>query len=216
MDGLGIRPPLVEMGARLARTGYIVLVPDLYYRAGAYGPFDPKEVFAARENFGTIMGRVYGTTDNRRAAQDAASFLAYLDTRSDIAGKKIGTFGYCMGGAIALTIAGTYPDRVAAAASFHGGSLAIDSELSPHLLASKIKARIYIGVADKDEYYPPEMHARFEKALMDGGVHFLSEFYPGALHGWTQTDFPLYHEAAAERHWRALIDLFDETLKGPR
>ena len=130
-----------------------------------------------------------------------------------MAGKKIGTTGYCMGGGMAIAAAGTYPDRIAAAASFHGGNLANDTELSPHLLAPKIKARVYIGVADQDNSYPPEMAERFEKALRDAHVDFLSEFYAGAKHGWTMPDFPIYDAPAAERHWQALADLFGETLK---
>lgn len=114
---------------------------------------------------------------------------------------------------MALAIAGTYPDRIAAAASFHGGNLASDSEFSPHLLASKIKARVYIGVADNDNSYPPEMGERLQAKLREAGVEFVSAFYPGALHGWTQKDFPIYNEPAAERHWRDLITLFSETLR---
>jgi len=212
MDGLAIRPPLLDMGERLSKAGFVVLLPDMFYRAGPYAPLDPKLVLAgpeARKALGPLMT----STDNRRAAEDAGAFLAYLDTRSDVAGTKVGVVGYCMGGAIALTVAGTYPGRVAAAASFHGGNLATDSELSPHRLAQHIKAQVYLGVADKDSSYPPEMAERLEKVLTEAGVRFQSELYPGALHGWTQTDFPIYDEAAAERHWRALTGLFDSVLK---
>jgi len=173
---------------------------------------DPKQVFA-QPDFRAAMAKYFGSTDNRRTAQDTAAFIAYIDTRSDVAGKKIGVTGYCMGGGMAITVAGTYPDRIAAAASFHGGNLATDSELSPHLVAPKIKGRVYIGVADQDNSYPPAMAERFEKALRDAHVDFESEFYPGAKHGWTMPDFPIYDEAAAERHWQALSDLFHETLK---
>ena len=137
MDGLGIRPTLLEMGQRLANGGYVVLLPDLYYRAGAYEPLDPKAVFASGDVRGAI-DRLYQTTGNHRAAEDTEAFLALIDSRSDVAGRKIGTTGYCMGGGISLTVAGTYPDRIAAAASFHGGNLAGDTDQSPHLLAPKI------------------------------------------------------------------------------
>jgi carboxymethylenebutenolidase len=211
VDGLAIRPSVLEAGQRLADGGFVVLVPDSFYRMGPYAPLDPKAVFA-QPDVRTALAHMFAATNNRLAAKDAAAYLAYLDTRSDVKGKKVGTTGYCMGGGMALTTAGTYPDRIAAAASFHGGGLANDTELSPHLLADTIKARVYIGVAANDASYPPEMGARLEKALQEAGVAYVSEFYPGALHGWTQTDFPIYNEPAAERHWRVLIELFRETL----
>jgi carboxymethylenebutenolidase len=191
---------------------YLVLLPDLYYRAGAYAPLDPKAIFAAKDVRGAI-GHLLATTDNRRAAADTAAYLAYLDTRPDLAGPKIGTTGYCMGGGISLTVAGAYPDRIAAAASFHGGNLATDSELSPHLSAPSIKARIYVAGADQDNSYPPEMAQRLAAALTEAGVSHVCEIYEGALHGWTMTDFPIYNEPAAERHWRELFSLFAETLR---
>jgi carboxymethylenebutenolidase len=211
MDGLGIRPTLFEMGQRLASHGYLVLVPDLFYRAGHYEPLDPKEVFASSDARAAI-GHLFASTDNRRAGQDTEAFLAYLDSREDVVGAKVGTTGYCMGGAISLTAAGTYPDRIAAAASFHGGNLATDSELSPHRLAPAIAARVYVAGADQDNSYPPEMAARLDQALSEAGVDHRCEIYPGALHGWTMADFPVYNEAAAERHWDELVALFADTL----
>src|SRR5579859_30242 len=210
MDGLGIRPTLLDMGQRLADAGYVVLLPDLYYRAGPYEPLDPKVVFGSGDVRGAI-GHLYPTTGNRPAAADTEAFLALIDSRSDVAGTKIGTTGYCMGGGISLTVAGTYPDRIAAAASFHGGNLATDNEDSPHLLAPKIKARVYVAGADQDGSYPPEMGVRLDKALTDAKVDHRCEIYPGALHGWTMADFPIYNEPAAERHWTELIALFKAT-----
>jgi len=211
MDGLAIRPTLFEMAQRLADGGYLVLLPDLFYRAGPYEPLEPKKVFATGD-VRAALAHLFGSTDNRRAAEDTGAFLAWLDTRGDVAGSKVGTTGYCMGGAISLTVAGTYPDRVAAAASFHGGNLATDSEMSPHLLAPKMKGRIYVAGADQDGSYPPEMAERLETALSDAGVDHRCEIYPGALHGWTMADFPIYNEAAAERHWSELLALFKVTL----
>ncbi|HEY1651990.1 MAG TPA: dienelactone hydrolase family protein [Acidimicrobiales bacterium] len=211
MDGLGIRPTLFEMGQRLADYGYVVLLPDLFYRAGPYEALDPKKVFASGDVRAAI-GHLFASTDNRRAGEDTEAFLAYLEGRDDVAGTKVGTTGYCMGGAISLTAAGTYPDRVAAAASFHGGNLAADSDLSPHRLAPHMAGRIYVAGADNDDSYPPEMAARLEKALSDADVDHRCEIYPGALHGWAMSDFPVFNEAAAERHWDELAALFADTL----
>jgi carboxymethylenebutenolidase len=211
MDGLGIRPVLHDMCERIANDGYVVLLPDMFYRAGPYEPLDPKAVFAMGD-IRKALAHLFGSTDNERAAQDTGAFLACLDSRADVLGSRVGTTGYCMGGAMSLCAAGTYPDRIAAAASFHGGSLATDLPQSPHLLAPKMKGFIYVAGADQDQSYPPEMHDRLEKALADAGVPHRCEIYPGALHGWTMADFPIYKEDAAERHFRELRALFAQRL----
>ena len=211
MDGLAIRPCLVEMAARLAGNGYVVLLPDMFYRFGPYAPLVPKEVF--QTDFRAVVGPMMATTDNHKAAEDTAAFIAYLDTRADVAGAKIGTVGFCMGGGMALTAAGTYPDRVAAAASFHGGRLATDLPVSPHLLAPKIRGEVYVAGADNDATYPIDMAERLERALGDAGVRHVCEIYPAAAHGWMKPDFPVHDEAAAERGWREMLALFARNLK---
>lgn len=212
MDGLGIRSALFDMAQRLADAGFVVLLPDLFYRSGPHEPLDVAAVFASGDVRSAIGPRM-SSTDNRRAAHDTAAFLDLLDGRSDVAGTAVGVTGYCMGGGISLTVAATYPDRIAAAASFHGGSLATDTELSPHLLVDQIKGRVYIAAADHDGSYPPEMAARLCESLMAASVDHRHELYVGAAHGWTMTDFPVYDETAAERHWDELIALFDERLR---
>jgi carboxymethylenebutenolidase len=212
MDGLAIRPALFEMGQRMADGGYVVLLPDLFYRAGPYEALEPAKIFAAG-NIREALAPLFASTDPVRAAQDTAAYLDYLDSRDDVAGEKVGVTGYCMGGAVALTVAATYPERIVAAASFHGGNLATDAETSPHLLAPRIKARVLVAGADQDAHYPPEMEARLDQALTEAGVDHVCVIYPGALHGWTMTDFPIYNPDAAERHWRELFALFDATLR---
>lgn len=210
MDGAGIRPTLVEMGQRLADDGYVVLVPDLFYRSGPYGPFVPKELF--KSGFREVVGPLMAATGNHKAAEDTAAFLAYLDTRSDVAGRKLGAVGFCMGGGMAIAAAGTYPDRFGAVASFHGGNLATDLPTSPHLLAPRLQAEVYIGAADNDGSYPPAMAERMEKALSDAGVRYTAETYAGVHHGWMKPDFPVYDHDAAERGWVKLLDLFKRNL----
>ena len=209
MDGGGIRPALIEMAQRLAGAGYVVLLPDLFYRFGPYGPLVPKEVFAA--DVRAILGPMMATTGNDKAAEDTEAFLAYLDGRADVAGAADGAVGFCMGGGMALAAAGTYPDRFAAVASFHGGNLATDAPTSPHLFAQTLKAEIYIAAAQNDRSYPPEMAERFEQALAHAGVRYRAETYPAA-HGWMKPDFPVYDHAAAERGWTEMLALFGRTL----
>ena len=208
MDGLAIRPALFAMAQRLADGGYVVLLPDLFYRAGPYAPLDPQAVFAAG-SARAVIGPLMASTDRTRAAQDTAAFLACLDARGEVAPGGVGAVGYCMGGGIALAVAAAYPDRFAAIAAFQ----ATDEADSPHLLAPNIKARVYVGGADQDASYPPEMAERLDQALTSAGLEHLCEIYPGAAHGWTMADFPIYNEAAAERHWQVLFDLLANTLK---
>ena len=211
MDGIGIRPSLLEMGQRLADGGYLVLMPDLYYRFGPYAPLDPK----ALAEGGSVMeaiGLMFATTSPHKAAADTVGFLAWLDTRPDVRGKGIGLTGYCMGGAMSLTVAGEYPDRIAAAASFHGGGLVTDQPDSPHLSARKAKGRLTIAHAVEDRHCPPEMITALDEALDEAGVDYRSDVYEGALHGWTMPDSPIYNHDAAERHWDALFALLKGAL----
>ncbi len=211
MDAFGVRPVLVAMAQRLADMGYVVLLPDLYYRLGPSTPIDPQAVFSSGDVRGALAPYM-ASTDNQRAAADTAAFLEYLSGRADVSDSKVGVTGYCMGGGMALTVAGTYPERIGAAASFHGGALATDSDMSPHLLADRIAGRVYVGAADHDGSYPPAMALRLCEALMAAGVHHQHEWYAGVLHGWTMADFPIYHHDAAERHWDRLGVLFGESL----
>ena len=212
MDAFGMRPTIIEMGRRLASDGYVVLVPDLFYRAGEYGPLDPTAAFSSGDVMGAL-GQIRGTTDNRRAAVDSEAFLDYLASRDDVEGTRVGLTGYCMGGAVALTVAGTYPDRVAAVGAFHTGGVITDSELSPHRVAPNITATVYLGGADYDPGYTPEIAAEFDELLTNAGVAHRSEIYPDARHGYTMKDFPVYDENANERHWRELESLFARALK---
>ena len=209
MDAGGIRPAVLDMAQRLAGAGYVVLVPDLFYRYGPYGPFVPREVFAG--DFRAILGPLMATTGNDKAADDTEALLAYLDTRNDVAGRKVGAVGFCMGGGMAISAAGTYPDRFAAVASFHGGNLATDAPTSPHLFAPELQAEIYVAAAENDRSYTPEMAERLEKALVQAGVRYSTDTYPAA-HGWMMPDFPVYDHAAAERGWVEMLALFDRNL----
>jgi carboxymethylenebutenolidase len=210
-DAGGIRPAIVEMAERLAGAGFVVLLPDLFYRFGAYGPLVPAEVF--KGDVAAILGPLMASTDNARVAADTGSFLAYLDTRSDIAG-RFGAVGFCMGGGMALTAGATYGDRFGAVSSFHGGNLASDDPMSPHRMVSGLKSEVYIAAAEHDDFYPPAMAAKLEDALQQAGVRHRSETYAGAAHGWMVPDFPVFNEEAAERGWTEMTMFFDRALRG--
>lgn len=209
MDAFGPRPALDDMAERLAGEGYSVLVPDLFYRAGAYGPFDAKTAFSDEKTKAELMGLIGGATQDMTIA-DGGAFLEAL-AGEGITG-PIGTVGYCMGGARALNAAAAYPDRIAAAASFHGGNLASDAADSPHRKAASIKARVYVGTAGVDRSFPPEQSARLAEALRTAEVDHVLENYVGMAHGWCVPDHGVYDKAGAERHWQRLTSFFGEAL----
>lgn len=211
-DGPGMRPVMHEMAARLAAAGYAVLLPDLFYRAGRYDPIDPRIVWgdpALRAHHRTTYME---TATPANAMSDTRAILDALPALPAVAQGPIGITGYCMGGRLALVAAGTFPDRIAVAASYHGGGLATDGPDSPHLLAPKVAAKIYVAGAIEDGNFTDEQKAMLEQALTDAKVDHLIETYP-AHHGWVPRDMPAYDAVESEHHWQTLIPLMDGVFK---
>ena len=209
MDAFGIRPDFDSMAQRLASAGYFVAVPNLYYRSGEFAPFDPHEVAkegAERVRFKGMIASIDGT----RVMRDTAAVIRWLDGSPDARSDHIGAVGYCMGGGYALSAAGTYPERVRVAASFHGGSLATDKPDSPHRLAGRMRARVYVGVAAIDPSFTIDQQARLEEALRAAGVDYTLETYEGARHGFAVNGHLAYDRDAADRHWARLLLLLQE------
>lgn len=211
MDAMAVRPDLKSMAQRLASEGYLVALPNLFYRSGPQPPVDP----AAFVTPGPERDRVFGliqSIDQAKVMRDTAALLAVLDLEPAAKAHRIGTVGYCMGGGYALGAAGTYPERVAAAASFHGARLAVEAPDSPHLLAPKMAAVVYVGVAGIDPMFSAEEQDRLRTALDTALLDYIMEVYPEVRHGFSVTGHPVYNEAASERHWTELLALFSRTL----
>jgi carboxymethylenebutenolidase len=211
MDAFGVRPNLFSMAQRLSSHGYVVAVPNLYHRTGPFEPFDPKAVTTEGPERTRFQGMIR-SIDGSKVMADTKEVLAHLEGRSNVAPGLVGTLGYCMGGGYALLAAGTFPDRVAAAASFHGGSLATDRADSPHLLADKMQARLYVGVAEIDHTFDAAQQARLEDALTRAGVQYTLHVYAGAKHGFAVTGHLVYDRDASERHWNEVVQLFAGAL----
>jgi carboxymethylenebutenolidase len=209
-DAGGVRDTFRAMAQRLADLGYAVLLPNLYYRRGAYEPFDLGTVFSDPSERARLMDLARSVTE-QLVVGDTGAMLDFLATQPDVAGTKVGTTGYCMGGSFALTAAGRFPDRVVAAASFHGGQIASTAPDSPHLLAGSMRAKVYVAGAENDASFDAEQFERLSAALTEAGVDHELVTYPAA-HGFAVADNPTYDEAAAERHWQALEDLYASTL----
>lgn len=212
MDGLGPRPALFQMGERLAGHGYYVLLPDLFYRLGPYEtpPFSLFQDPVKRQHW---METYIANANQANVMRDTRAFLEFLSAQADVKQPKVGTTGYCMGGGLSLAAAAFFPDRVAAAASYHGGRLATDAPDSPHLLAPKIKARLYIAGAPEDWGVNEEVKQKLEHALTAAGVDHTLVTYEGTRHGWVPADLPMHNPPAAERHWTTLVELLDSSLK---
>jgi carboxymethylenebutenolidase len=207
MDAPGIRPALQDLAGRLASHGFAVFLPDLFYRAGPYAPIDARKVFtdpALREEH---RARFMTAT----TAQSMADIEALLDAiaRHDAAQEgPVGVVGYCMGGRLALSAAGTFGARIGVMASYHGGGMATEKPGSPHRLAPRIAARVYVAGAIEDKNFDEEQKARLITALDEAGVKATVETYP-AKHGWVPADMPAHNQAEAEHHWQTLVPLME-------
>jgi carboxymethylenebutenolidase len=213
MDVYGLRPRIEEMADRIAAAGYVVLAPNLFYRAGRAPVValpdmtDPD----ARAAFWASIRPIMAELTPERVERDGGAYLDYLE---QIATGPFAIIGYCMGARQGWRIAAAHPDRVAALGGFHAGGLVTDAPDSPHLSARRLTAELYLGHADQDGSNTPEQIATLEDALDAARVPYRSEVYEGASHGYTMSDTPAYDEAAAERHFSELFGLLERTLDG--
>ncbi len=211
MDAPGIREELYDMARRLGASGYVVLLPNLYYRAGRdtkYGP-DVLEKGSAEH---TRMRAVRTKMTIPPVMDDVAAMLAFIDGRADVKKGLVGCHGYCMSGPYALAAAARYPDRVAAAASYYGTWLVSDAVESPHLTLAKAKGELYIACAEHDELAPLPMVEELRGLFSRSGAAGELEMYPGVHHGFAFPGRWCYDKPAAERHWERLIALYRRRL----
>ena len=219
-DAFGLRPAMRDMGRRLAAAGYAVLVPNPFYRVGA-GPFYETAAnvdFNDKTTFDKIRPLMGSIGAAGAAEKDAVEFVKFLDAQPEVdKGRKIGTQGYCMGGALVFRTAATVPERIGAGASFHGGGLVTDKPDSPYTLAPKIKARMLVAIAGSDDAKQPDAKDKLRKAFDDAHVTARVEVF-AEQHGWCVPDMPvedgkpIYNQADAERAWSELLALYKSAL----
>jgi carboxymethylenebutenolidase len=218
-DAFGLRPSMRDMAKRIAADGYSVLVPNPFYRVSK-APFTNASTFSFQNP--TDMAKLRPLMASVNAAgnpeKDAAAYVGFLDAQKEVnKAKKIGTQGYCMGGPLVVRTAAALPDRIGAGASFHGGGLVTDKPDSPHLLAPKIKARMYFGVASNDDSRQPDAKDKLKEAFAAAKVAAEIEVYP-SVHGWCVPDMPMqsgapiYNKPDAERAWAKLVALYKAAL----
>ena len=211
MDGIGIRPALRAMAERIASNGFFVMLPNLYYRSGETPVLDAATTMRDPSQRDRMM-QMIRTVTPAGTMSDTRACLDHLDGEPRVKGSRVGCVGYCMGGAIALRTAATFPDRVAAAASIHGASLATDQPDSPHRLLAKVRGAVYVAVAGIDPWLQPGETDRLREALVAAGTRHEVEEYPGATHGFAAPDAPVHDRGADERHWEQILKLFRSEL----
>jgi carboxymethylenebutenolidase len=218
-DAFGLRPSMRAIGRNIAADGYSVLVPNPFYRVSK-APFTDASKFNFQnpDDMAKLRPLMASVNAPGNAEKDAAAYVAFLDAQKEVnTAKKIGTQGYCMGGALVMRTAAAMSDRIGAGASFHGGGLVTDKLDSPHLLAPKIKARMYFGIASNDDAKQPDAKVKLREAFAAAHVAAEIEVYP-AQHGWCVPDMPMrdgapiYNKVEAERAWAKLVALYRATL----
>jgi carboxymethylenebutenolidase len=210
VDIWGVRAANIAMAKRLADKGFAVLLPNVVHRysrnvPGGLEPEDEQEKQKA-------LGGLFRALTPAQMESDGMAYVDFLLAQKGVRGGKVGVVGYCFTGQMALRTAAAVPDKVAAAASFHGGFLVTDAPDSPHKQLPRVKARLYFGHAVEDTSATPEQVATLEQALRDWHGAFQNETYEGARHGWTVPGRPVYNELQAERAFEKLVELFEATL----
>jgi carboxymethylenebutenolidase len=208
----GIRESHRGMAKRLASEGYVVLLPNVFYRIGK-PPFFPWPMKMDDEKTMRSLGELRDSLPPAAMEADGKAYVDFLAKQGSVSSGAMGVVGYCFTGAMAMRFAASQPDKIAAAASFHGGRLYTDDPASPHTLLPRVKARLYFGHAIEDRSMPKEAIEQFERALASWGCKYGSETYAGAHHGWTVPDSPSYNQPQAERAFAKLTELFGATLK---
>jgi carboxymethylenebutenolidase len=213
-DGLGFRPAFAEQSKRIAERGYVVLTPNIFYRT-TKPPVFPFEPDFTNEQTLKRFAELKAPLTPDAMARDGSAYVDFLAAQPRVSRGPMGVVGFCFAGQFALRVAAARPDRIGAAASFHGGGLFTDTDQSPHLVLPSVKARLYFGHAVNDRGMPPEAITKLEEALERWGGEYESETYEGALHGWMIPGGKVYHPVQSERGFEKLIELFDETLNQP-
>jgi carboxymethylenebutenolidase len=211
-DIFGLRPAFKDMATRLAESGYAVLVINPFYRLQR-APTAPEHADFNDPATRQALMKQAGTLTALTAVSDARSFVGYLDRQPAVDRKrKMATTGYCMGGPFVMRTAATFPDRIGAGATFHGGGLVTDKPDSPHLLIPEMKARYLMAIAESDDQKEPQSKTVLRDAFAAARLSAEIEVYPGTQHGWCPPDAPVYNQTQAEKAWSRQLALFSTAL----
>jgi carboxymethylenebutenolidase len=205
----GLRDAYKTMAARLAGAGYAVLVVNHYYRNAKAPVLESFAQWRTPEGQARLKPMIAALTPPG-IASDADTYVAWLDQQGEVdTARHIGSAGYCMTGGYTVRTAAAVPNRVGAAASFHGANL-VDPDAgadSPHLLLAKTRAAYLFAIAQNDDARAPTDKTTLKAAATAAARPAEIEVYP-AQHGWCTIDAPIYDEAQAEKAWGRMLVLF--------
>jgi carboxymethylenebutenolidase len=188
----GLVPHIKSICDRLAAEGLVALAPDLYHGKTTKSPDEAGKLMMALR-----IGQ---------AEKDLRGAVQYLLDHPSTSSNKVGTVGFCMGGALSLYAATRNP-QVGACVVFYGGHPNVEPDL-PNLQAPVLG--LY---AEKDGFVTPESVHKLEKRLKELGKSAEIQIYPGVDHGFFNDErAEVYNEAAAEDAWRRVLKFFHENL----
>jgi carboxymethylenebutenolidase len=208
MDAPGKREELHDMARRIAAVGYLVVLPNLYYRRTA--EYEMRERNEA--GYAEMFGHMY-SLDRMTAERDTDAMLRFVDAHPHADASRVGAVGYCMSGPFVIWAAAAFPTRLRFIASIYGANLVTEHPDSPHRFVGQVRCEAYFACAEIDKWASPEAIAQLEAAMVEAGTPHRLEWYPGVEHGFA---FPsragIYDKPAAERHWQRLFSLFRRRL----
>jgi carboxymethylenebutenolidase len=210
MEAFGLNRHIREVADRIAREGYVVAAPDLYYRS-------PGERVVAYTELPKAIQLMMDLPGYDAIVADVRATIDLLEAQPVTAASGIGMTGFCMGGFITFLAACHLP--IVAAAPFYGGGIGrnmMPSERRPHPPiedAAGITGSMLVFYGDQDGFIPPEEVALVKERLATLGKDAEVIVYPGADHGFFCDERPSYHEAAAQDSWKRLLRFFETKLR---
>lgn len=201
-EGQGLDSHQRSRADHLAELGYVAFALD--YHGGG-------QPLANRNDMMTRIGSLRDEPDRIRALGYAGLDVLLGEPRTDQS--KLAAIGYCFGGTVVLELARAGAD-LKAVVGFHPGLTTARPQDS-----TNITGKVLVCVGTEDPFVPTEQRLAFEAEMRTAGVDWRMYLFGGAQHSFThpwagEGDIPgiRYHQAAAERSWRAMLDLFDEVL----
>ena len=187
----GLDAHIRDIADRFAREGFVALAPDLYRGSFATEPDEARKL---------VMNM-----NREQAVKDLLGAVRHLQGMSEVAPKKVGCIGFCMGGSLTLALAAATPD-VAGAAPFYAGMQPGRDQIA------RIEAELFCAFGADDEGIPMENVRKFEENLRETGRNAVVQVYDGAPHSFFNDTRPSYRPAAAEDAWARSLELFRRVL----
>jgi carboxymethylenebutenolidase len=212
MDAAGVRQSLRDIARRIAASGFVVFLPNLYYRTSRDFVAGPLRNHPDADRNRDVMMRHRRSIGHAEVIRDMGFLLDRIADERFVRPGRVGIVGYCMSGAYVVTAAASWPDRIACGASFYGTRLMEDRPDAPWRRLDEVRAELNFAFAEIDSYVPPEEVRAFQALLRQAPFPNTVEILPGTGHGYAFPDSAAFNKVAAEQHFQTLIDLFRRCL----